>query len=142
MVILSLGTNEAFQGKYFSDSIFREEVRGMIQLLAGLDEPPLVILTTPPGVSIYQKSGRNGSYQPNPLVARIRNIQLELCEDYGLYAFDLFRCMGGEGSMRNWSKSGLTDSKQIHLTMKGYSLAGEAMARSFNYHLQKLHKND
>jgi len=142
IVILSLGTNEAFQGKSFSDSLFREEVRGMLQLLAGLESPPIVILTTPPGVSISKKVGRRYSYVPNPLIPRIQHVQLELAKTYNLYVYDLFRCMGGDGSMKKWAALGLTDSKQIHLSMKGYSIAGESMAHAFAYHIAKLKKYD
>ena len=142
IVILSLGTNEAFQGSSFSDSIFREEVRGMIQLLAGLESPPIVVLTTPPGVSISQKVGKRYSYVPNPLVPRIQRIQLELAKTYHLYVFDLFSCLGGDGSMKQWAALGLTDSKQIHLSMKGYTLAGESMAKSFSHHLLKFQTHD
>lgn len=142
IVILSLGTNEAFQGTSFSDSIFKEEVRGMIQLLSGLEKPPIIVLTTPPGVSVSQKVKKKFVYQPNPLVTRIRKVQIELCETYNLYVFDLFTCMGGAGSMREWSKLGLTDSKQIHLSMQGYTLAGESMAKAFSHHLMHIQKND
>ena len=142
IVILSLGTNEAFQGTSFSDSIFKEEVRGMIQLLSGLEKPPIIVLTTPPGVSVSQKVKKKFVYQPNPLVTRIRKVQIELCETYGLYVYDLFTCMGGAGSMREWSKMGLTDSKQIHLSMQGYTLAGESMAKAFSHHLMNIQKND
>jgi hypothetical protein len=140
IVILSLGTNEAFQGTSFSDSTFREEVRGMIQLLSGLEHPPLIVLTTPPGVSISEKVRKKFVYQPNPLVPRIRKVQIELCETYNLYVYDLYTCMGGAGGMRAWSKLGLTDSRQIHLSMQGYTLAGESMAKTFAHHLTQLKK--
>jgi lysophospholipase L1-like esterase len=140
IVILSLGTNEAFQGTYFSDSTFREEVRGIIQLLSGLEKPPIIVLTTPPGVSISEKVGKKFVFNPNPLVPRIRKVQIELCNTYNLYVYDLFNCMGGAGSMRVWSKLGLTDAKHIHLSMQGYTLAGESMAKAFEHHLTQVKK--
>jgi hypothetical protein len=42
--------------------------------------------------------------------------------------------------MRAWSKLGLTDSRQIHLSMQGYTLAGESMAKTFAHHLIQLKK--
>jgi lysophospholipase L1-like esterase len=142
IVILSLGTNEAFAGSYFSDSTFREEVRGMIQLLSGLEKPPIIVLTTPPGVSISEKVGKKYVFLPNPLVPRIRKVQIELCQTYNLYVYDLFTCMGGAGSMLEWSKLGLTDAKHIHLSMKGYTLAGESMSKAFTHHLRHIQKHD
>ena len=93
-------------------------------------------------MSISEKVGKKYVFVPNPLVPRIRKIQIELCQTYNLYVYDLYACMGGAGSMQEWSKLGLTDSQHIHLSMKGYTLAGESMSKAFAHHLMHIQKHD
>lgn len=129
LVILSLGTNEAFQSN-FDDTLFFDEVLNLVQMIQSIESHPVVILTTPPAVSIRKSSGNKGYYAPNPLVPRVRDVIIDVANRLEIPVYDLYAAMGGANSMKNWSQLGMTDKRQIHFSPKGYKILGESMAKA------------
>lgn len=134
LIILSLGTNEAFQSN-FDDTLFFDEVLNLVQMMQSLESHPVVILSTPPAVSIRKSSGKKGYYAPNPIVPRVRDVIIDVADRLEIPVYDLYAAMGGANSMKNWSQLGMTDKRQIHFSPKGYKILGESMAKAIKVHI-------
>lgn len=129
LVILSLGTNEAFQSN-FDDTLFFDEVLNLVQMIQSIESHPVVILSTPPAVSIRKSNGKKGYYAPNPTVPLVRAVILDVAQRLQIPVYDLYSAMGGANSMKNWSQLGMTDKRQIHFSPKGYKILGESMSKA------------
>ncbi len=134
LVIISLGTNEAFQSN-FDDTLFFDEVLNLVQMIQSMESKPLVMLTTPPAVSIRKSSGKKSYFAPNPTVPAIREVILDVGKRLEIPVYDLYSAMGGANSMKDWSQLGMTDKKQIHFSPKGYRILGESMSHAIQMHL-------
>ncbi len=134
LVILSLGTNEAFQSN-FDDTLFFDEVLNLVQMIQSIESHLLVILTTPQAVSIRKSNANKGYYAPNPTVPRVRDVIIDVANRLEIPVYDLYAAMGGANSMKNWSQLGMTDKRQIHFSPKGYKILGESMAKAFQVHI-------
>jgi lysophospholipase L1-like esterase len=130
IIVVSLGTNEAFQNEEFKDSLMYLQVDEMIQMLGSLKSNPAIILVTPPAVSKQTYKKGKSYFVPHPNVPIIRKIILDVAEWNQLAVFDLYEVMGGELSMKQWAERGLTDKKQIHFSPSGYRELGESFAEA------------
>ncbi len=134
LVIVSLGTNEAFQSN-FDDTLFFDEVLNLVQMIQSMESRPLVMLTTPPAVSIRKSSGKKSYFAPNPTIPAIRDVILDVGKRLEIPVYDLYAAMGGANSMKDWSQLGMTDKKQIHFSPKGYRILGESMTHAIQMHM-------
>lgn len=55
--------------------------------------------------------------------------------------YDWFWISGGQGTMLNWTRSGLAQPDMIHLTVRGYRLKGNLFADAMQNSLEWLEKN-
>lgn len=135
VVVISLGTNEAFQFGEFDDTTFFDQSLNLIQMIRSIDSQPVIILTTPPAVSKVQYKNKKSYFIPNPLVPRVRGVINEIGFLLNIPVYDLYAYMGGEDSMKNWAQLGMTDKKRIHFSPKGYRILGEGMRNAIDNHL-------
>ena len=83
--------------------------------------PDTPILVTTNGDAL-----RKGKYTtPNNAAVRDRLAITATTRNYAFW--DFHTIMGGEASIREWNKHGLARPDHIHLTKKGYQLAGELL---------------
>jgi len=119
LIILTLGTNEALQPAFQAEDLLAEAR----QLIAGLRRarPGVpILLTTPPDV-LPAGSPSNSATGP------ARRALLKLAEAEQLACWDLYKIMGGKGSMQKWRELELAHTDFIHFTKPGYELQAQLL---------------
>lgn len=113
LLIVSLGTNEAF------DKVYKmEQFRSDLELFFGKIEKlgiKNILLTTPPSAL------RSTRYE-NPKLEQYANVLKEFAYEKGYAVWDLFATMNGVKGMKYWYKKGLAGKDRIHFTEEGYRL--------------------
>lgn len=137
LIIISLGTNEAYAPKYKS-SDFIAQVDSLISNLK-LKNPEAAFIITTPGDS------NKGRKYKNPNNLKAAQALIAYCEQHQLIYWNWFRIMGGSGVINKWAIKGLTSKDKLHLNRKGYEIQGallhEAIMNAFhNYQIAKSNK--
>ncbi len=133
LIILSLGTNEAF-GR-LNDATFKAQLSSMISRIRRECPDVKILLTTPSECqkSVYTSTKRRNSkkrrrtrtYQVNQNVVRVRNLILEYGREHNIPVYDFYNVAGGAGASTKWLNDKLLSSDRIHRTWAGYRLDGE-----------------
>ncbi|TWP30421.1 hypothetical protein ETU08_04820 [Apibacter muscae] len=116
LIIISLGTNEAFR-KNFDEEDFKSEVHKFITNLRKYNPEVPFLITTPANSYINKK------YQ-NPKLKRVRDILVAYCKENQLAFWDLQEITG---NAQNWKNNQLISKDLIHYNAKGYRLQGELL---------------
>lgn len=131
LVILSLGTNEAF-GKV-SEFEMRNSIDKMVTSLRQAVPGAAILLTTPAEcqrskwVRSGKKKRRVRTYAVNSNVKTMRDAIMRYAEDNGIACYDWYEVAGGDGSSAKWLRASLLGKDRIHDTWAGYSLAGSLL---------------
>ncbi len=133
LIILSLGTNEAF-GKV-SDATFRLNIDELVGELRAANPQAKLLIVTP--AECQRKSSRRvrrkgkkrryttvRSYSVNTNVKRLRNVLLEYGKAHHIPVYDWYAVAGGDGSSAKWLADKTLNTDRVHLTAKGYRLQG------------------
>ena len=128
LVIISLGTNESFGGKYFSAETFYKQIDSLVTTIQR-NNPNACLLLTTPGDS-FKKAGRKGRVK-NPDILLVRSTIIRYATEHRLAYWDWFAACGGYGSMAKWYANGLSDRYRIHYSMRGYQIQGELFYKAF-----------
>ncbi len=119
LIIISLGTNEAFS-RSFDPAIFKLQVDTLITALK-INNPQASLLITIPGDHFRSKKYKNNN------IPIARNVLIDYCNNNNIAYWDLFEIMGGLGSIAKWHGKNLTSKDLLHLNRKGYELQGELL---------------
>lgn len=135
LIILSLGTNEAFSAG-FDRVAFNNNIDTLIMnIKAG--NPNAALLLTTPGDS-YRKSRKGRVKNPDMKVARVTIINY--CQQHNLAYWDWYEIMGGYGSMANWYLMKLAQKDRVHYNGRGYMIQGDllyrAIMKGYNQYVQ------
>lgn len=137
LVIISLGTNEAF-GRT-SDASFYGNIDILVNDIRKHNPNAEILLTTPSecqrsaySTKAVRRRGRRRTtrvrtYQINANVARMRNVILKYAADKQLAVYDFYEVAGGQGASSKWLQNKLLSSDRIHRTWAGYYLEGELL---------------
>ncbi len=129
LVIVSLGTNEAFCK--ISDYDLEQAIDSLVGNIRRQNPGTSVLLATPAECkrSVYRrkKRRRRRSYVVNTKVAEVRDAILRYGRDNHLATYDWYGVAGGDGSASEWISAGLMGRDCIHLTWTGYDLQGALM---------------
>ncbi len=119
LIIVSLGTNESLGSQQtinemgpFMESFYyslKSECKG-----AG------ILITTPPDT--YKKR----KYK-NLSTLQVRAQQIDFAVKNNLAYWDLFKVMGGLGSMGKWGSAGLASKDRVHFSQSGYKMQGQLL---------------
>lgn len=152
LVIISLGTNEAF-GNIGPDALYRNIDR-LVKDIRNQNPEAAILLTTPMECqrSVYSTSSRQvkGSrgktktvqsrskgYQINAKVKEERDVILKYGRENKIATFDWYSVAGGDGASRRWIDAGLYSRDRVHHSIKGYYLSGrllyQAIAQALNH---------
>lgn len=138
LVILSLGTNDAYSTSFDPD-VYKRNYQQLIEVIKSASPQADILLTVPNDV--YYKRRRaniNTTLQEDVIY------QLAIENGYGVWNF--FQVMGGLNSVPQWYSNGMMKKDRIHFTPKGYFLKGDlffsAMMKSYGQHLEKLKVNN
>jgi hypothetical protein len=130
LVIVSMGTNEAF-GAHFNAEEFSRNIDTLVSGIR-IRNPGAEILLTTPGDS-FRKS-RKGRVK-NPDMKLARDAVITYAESHGCAWWDLYEIMGGYGSMAKWFAAHISAKDRVHFSGTGYVMQGgmlyEAISKSF-----------
>lgn len=128
LVILSLGTNEAFGG--VSAVQLTQEMTATVAAIRQYAPEACILFTMPPSGMMkkrqvpYRKKGSRRvyyrvTYARNPQVAVIRNAMIQYCRENGWAYWDLYQAMQADKRFaRAWSHD------RVHFNAYGYTLQG------------------
>lgn len=131
LVILSLGTNEAF-GKT-TDADFYNSMDVLVRNIRRSNPDTDILLVTPAECQKSQRirtgkrRKRVRTYMVNDNVARLRRVILKYGAEHGIPTYDWYEVAGGEGSSTHWLEKQLMNTDRIHNTWSGYSLQGQLL---------------
>jgi len=126
LVIVSMGTNEAFYGN-FDKELFYRNIDTLVTNLKKINPDATVLLTTP-GDSY--KRGRKGRVK-NPDVKIAKETIIKYCLEHNMPYWNLYDVMGGYGSMGKWYVAKLTAKDRVHFTGRGYQIQGDLFYNAF-----------
>ncbi len=115
LVIISLGTNESFDPNY-DEGKFSKEVENLIQTIKNNSRDISIILTLPS--ENYRV--RKGIPIENTVVQNVSRVIRSQAIKNNCAIWDLYKTMGGQGSMLTWQKEGLVNKDHIHFLRAGY----------------------
>ncbi len=119
LIIVSLGTNEAFSAG-FDKNLFYHHIDTLITNIKNASPNASILLTTP-GDS-FRKSRRGRVKNPDMKEARITIINY--CLQHNLPYWDLYEIMGGYGAMAKWFTAKLSAKDRVHFSGRGYQIQG------------------
>lgn len=120
LVIISLGTNEAFAAGFDKESFYHNMDTLITNIKFG--NPNACILLTTPGDS-FRKTRKGKVKNPDVKIAKEKII--EYCLKNNLAYWDLYEIMGGYGSMGKWYSAKLSAKDKVHFSGKGYQIQGD-----------------
>jgi lysophospholipase L1-like esterase len=129
LVIISLGTNEAFGG--INASQLRQEMNKTVWAIKEAAPEAAILFTTPPSGMMkkrqvpYKKKGKTRyrlSYVRNPQVAVIRAEMIQFCKDNDIAWWDFHEAMKADKNfVRGWSQD------HVHFNAFGYTRQGNLL---------------
>jgi len=122
LIIISLGTNEAFALNFYQDKFYAD-----IQLLycqLNKENPNACFLFTIPACSYRRK-------KPNPRLALAGKTIIRFTTDNNISYWDLQAATGGDNSAVNWKKNRLLRPDGVHYNLAGYDLQGNLFCQAF-----------
>lgn len=133
LIILSLGTNEAFGTE--SDSRIYSSIDSLVAQLRAANPGAKFLLTTP--MECHKKawrttkrrrrgrSRRTMSFVTNRRVAEVRSLIMRYGRERNIPVWDLYTVAGGEGAAAKWVADGLMNPRDhVHCLRSGYELRG------------------
>jgi hypothetical protein len=141
LIILSLGTNEAFSAG-FDQALFYRNIDTLITSIKSANPSATVLLTTP--ADSYRKSRKGRVKNPDMKIARLTIINY--CLQHQLPYWDLYEIMGGYGSMGKWYAMKLTAKDRVHFSGRGYQIQGDlfynALMKGYNNYVRTHKKSN
>jgi len=120
LVILSLGTNDAYPVK-FDKSAFIASYKELIGNIRKID-PNLPVLLTIPGDSYRKRRYVNKN------LPVLREAIFDVAKDTDCAVWDFYSIMGGPKSILTWYKAGLVARDKLHFDKAGYIIQGNLLA--------------
>lgn len=123
LLVIWLGTNDAFFTD-FSKKSFESYFRVLISKIQAVAPGTEILVMTPPDQFRIER----GAYTPNANVEEVCDVIYSLSDVYNFAVYDLYKVMGGKGSIRTWFNNKLSAGDLIHLSYEGYLLTGELLS--------------
>jgi len=130
LIIISLGTNDAFAADY-TDYYFRGQVDQLVSRLQADNPGTDILLTSPP-------DGYRYNTWKNLFVPMAVNVMRSYSKEHRCAFWDFYDTMGGLGTIyTKWYFNHLAQGDLLHLTKTGYELQGkllmDALLRSYQH---------
>jgi len=122
LIIISLGTNEAF-GLNFNPDVFYADMQLLYSQLKK-ENPNAGFLFTLPACSYRRK-------KPNPRLPLAGKAIIRFTTDNNISYWDLQAATGGDNSAVNWRKNHLLRPDGVHYSRAGYDLQGNLFCKAF-----------
>lgn len=138
LIIISLGTNEAFGRLDATD--FYNSVHRLLGEIQRSNPEAKVLLTTPKECRrrASRRARRRGAkaYTVVENCRNVRNILLDYCREHRIPVYDWYEVAGGDGASSQWIDSSLLGRDGVHDTATGYNMAGKLMATALKSALE------
>ncbi len=122
LIIISLGTNEAF-ALNFKQEVFYADMQQLYSQLKK-ENPNAGFLFTIPACSYRRK-------KPNPRLLLAGKTIIRFTADNNISYWDLQGATGGDNSAINWKKNHLLRPDGVHYSRAGYDLQGNLFCKAF-----------
>lgn len=122
LVILDYGTN---------DYLYDDSIKGNLEteIIKGIN----IIKSAAPGATILLTSTHDMLYRYRKRYSGIKFSDLikKIAKENNCLFFDWYWISGGLGTIKNMQQAGLAQKDGVHLTMSGYKLKGDILAKAF-----------
>ena len=135
LIIISLGTNEAF-GNCKDMNAIKNEIHRLVSALQESNPEAAILLTTPMECDRLQRSRRGRRrrrtvFTTNTNCLTVRNIIMQYGAENSIAVWDLYTVAGGKGSAAKWvANSLLAKRDHVHCSAEGYRLQGKLLAEA------------
>ena len=135
LIIISLGTNEAF-GNCKDPNAIKNEIHRLVSALQKSNPEAAILLTTPMECDRLQRSRRGRRrrrtvFTTNTNCLTVRNIIMQYGAENSIAVWDLYTVAGGKGSAAKWvANSLLAKRDHVHCSAEGYRLQGKLLAEA------------
>lgn len=119
LVVISIGTNEAFD-RFYPLASFEQDLKKFCERVKENTGCQNILLTTPPSALIRK-------HYTNKKLPDYAHLLKKFAETEGYAVWDLYAVMQAQGGMRSWYKKGWAAKDRIHFTQKGYRVQGELL---------------
>lgn len=127
LVICAIGINDAIATN-FSPDVFKARYSVLIgQIKAANPDCSIIFMSNNDSCRRIRRKG----YVTNQNGPVVEKAFAELAKEYDAGYWDLFKIMGGLGSMRKWESAGLCKRDKVHFTDAGYKLIGDMFSKAF-----------
>ena len=135
LIIISLGTNEAYNSSIFDSSVFETRVDSFLTELQITLPNASILITTPPGVGQAvcvsgKRKRKTYRYIENKNIPIVCSILHKQAIKHNAAIWDFYQIMGGHDAMNFWAAKGLTDNQRIHFSRKGYLIQGSLLTKA------------
>lgn len=128
LIILSMGTNEAFS--YMTDAEITRSVNDLVRLLHHYNPAAQFLVLTP----MECQKNRNHGFKPlspyydiNVKNKHVAQLIKDECARIGVPVWDFYTVAGGDGCSDKWIEAKLFSRDRIHLVNDGYVLQGRLL---------------
>lgn len=147
LVILALGTNEAFGT--VREEVLVSQIESMIRSIKRFSPDTKFLLVTPSECqrSVYtttytgkgrkRRAVKKRSYQVNNKVVTVRDIIKRYGQKNHIPVYDFYDVAGGAGASTKWLNEHLLNSDRLHRTWDGYRVEGELIYQALMDALDK-----
>lgn len=135
LIIISLGTNEAF-GNCKDTNAIKNEIHRLVSALQESNPETAILLTTPMECDRLQRSRRGRRrrrtvFTTNTNCLTVRNIIMQYGAENSIAVWDLYTVAGGKGSAAKWVANALLAKRDhVHCSTEGYRLQGKLLAEA------------
>ena len=135
LIIISLGTNEAF-GNCRDTQAIKNEIHRLVSALQESNPETAILLTTPMECDRRQRTRRSRRrrrtvFTTNTNCLTVRNIIMQYGAENSIAVWDLYTVAGGKGSAAKWvANSLLAKRDHVHCSTEGYRLQGKLLAEA------------
>lgn len=136
LIIISLGTNEAF-GNCKDPNAIKNEIHRLVSALQESNPEAAILLTTPMECDRRQRTRRGRRrrrrtvFATNTNCLTVRNVIMQYGAENNIAVWDLYTVAGGKGSAAKWvANSLLAKRDHVHCSAEGYRLQGKLLAEA------------
>ena len=124
LVMIALGSNEAFDPKFSAEQTGVYVDKFLTRLRAGNAKLPILLISPN---DLYPSRYQRPAEQPEQMAALLSR----KAGEHGCGFWDFHKIMGGKGSINQWLRAGMAAKDRVHLSSKGYEVLAELLARAF-----------
>lgn len=136
LLILSYGTNEAFNDELDRDDYYADLTRH-IQQLREQQPQAAVLMVGAPDVIKHAAAQTCQSRRPVQL-NHVQSIQRQVAREQHTLFWDWQGLMGGACSFSDWQDKGLAQKDGVHFTTDGYKASANGLYQDLERHLKSL----